>query len=434
LDFHARFAKRPGIMDQSRSAAFRIAGAAALLAAAGAGFAQIEGGDRGVAPIDSSGDFEVTGVTVDVAAKTPDAARLGGWRIAQRKAWTQLSSRLGAGGAGVSDGTLDQLVSAIVVEREQIGPTRYVARLGVLFDRGRVGSLLGIATGSARSAPMLVIPVQYSGGVGQVFEARTQWQQAWARYRTGNSIVDYVRPAGTGADPLLLNVGQVGRPGRRWWRAVIDQYGASDVVIPVVRLFRQYPGGPVVGAFQARWGPDNKYLGGFSLRVGSEAGLPQLLDAGVARVDQLYQGALRSGLLRADPTLLPPPTPTPTATPTPTLDSVVGALPGDGSTPAGAGIAVTVQFETPDAGAVAFIEAAVRGVPGVRSAVTTSLALGGTSLMRLTYDGDPAALASALQARGFQVSGGGQSLRIRRGAPAAAPAPAPTAAPPPPAE
>ncbi len=420
-------------MDQPRSTAFRparaaalsYAGAAALLAAAGAGLAQIEGGDRGVAPIDSSGDFEVTGVAVDVAAKTPEAARYGGWRVAQRKAWAQLSSRLGAGGAGVSDGTLDQLVSAIVVEREQIGPTRYVARLGVLFDRGRVGSLLGIATGATRSAPMLVIPVQYSGGVGQVFEARTQWQQAWARYRTGNSIVDYVRPAGTGADPLILNAGQVSRPGRRWWRAVIDQYGASDVVIPVVRLYRQYPGGPVVGAFQARWGPDNRYLGGFSLRVGSAAGLPQLLDAGVARVDALYQGALRSGVLRPDPTLLPPPSPTPTATPTPTLDTVIRSLPADGSIPAGAGIAVTIQFETPDAAAVAATEAAVRGLVGVRSATTTSLALGGVSLMRVAYDGDPAALAASLQARGFQVTGGGQSLRIRRGAPA------PTAAPPP---
>ena len=404
-------------MDQPRSTAFRLAGAAALLAAAGASFAQIEGGDRGVAPIDSSGDFEVTGVSVDVAAKTPDAARLGGWRIAQRKAWTQLSSRLGAGGAGVSDGTLDQLVSAIVVEHEQIGPTRYVARLGVLFDRGRVGSLLGIATGGARSAPMLVVPVQYSGGVGQVFEARTEWQQAWARYRTGNSIVDYVRPAGTGSDPLLLNVGQVSRPGRRWWRAVIDQYGASDVVIPVVRLYRQYPGGPVVGAFQARWGPDNRYLGGFSLRVGSAAGLPQLLDAGVARVDQLYQGALRNGVLRTDPTLLPPPSPTPVPTPGATIDDVVRSLPADGSTPAGVSVAVTVQFETPDAGAVAATESAVRGLVGVRSATTTSLALGGVSLMRVTYDGDPATLAASLQARGFQVSGGGQSLRIRRAAP-----------------
>ena len=398
-----------------------LVAAAFSLAAAGA-FAQIEGGDRGVAPVDSSGDFEVTGITVDVAAKTPDLARVGGWRVAQRKAWAVLSQRLGAGGAGVSDGTLDQLVNAVVVEREQIGPTRYIARLGVLFDRERVGSLLGIATYASRSAPMLVIPVQYSGGTGQVFETRTPWQEAWARYRTGNSVVDYVRPAGTGADPLLLTLGQVSRPGRPWWRTIIDLYGASDVLIPVVRLTRQYPGGPVVGAFEARWGPDNRLIGGFSLRVGNEEGLPALLDAGVRRLDELYGGALRSGVLRADPTLQPPPTPSPVPGPDDGIDSVIERLPEEGTTPAGAGIAVTIQFDTPGAAAVANTEAIVRGLPGVRSAATTSLALGGTSLMRVTYDGDPAALAADLSARGFQVSGSGQSIRIRRATPLPAPA------------
>lgn len=401
-----------------------LVAAALLLASAGATLAQIEGGDRGVAPIDSSGDFEVTGINVDVAARSAEAARIGGWRLAQRKAWAQLSNRLGAGGAGVSDGTLDQLVNAVVVEQEQIGPNRYVARLGVLFDRQRVGSLLGIATYAAQSAPMLVIPVQYSGGVGQVFETRTPWQEAWARYRTGSSTIDYVRPAGTGADPLLLNVGQVSRRGRPWWRTIIDQYGASDVLIPVVRLHRQWPGGPVVGAFQARWGPDNQYLGGFSLRVPSEQGLPQLLDAGVKRMDELYQSALASGVIRADPTLLPPPTPTPTPTPGSELETVVDALPGD-IEPSVPTVQITIQYDTPDAAAVTATESALRGVPGVRSAATTSLGLGGVSLMRVAYAGDPAALAGALQARGFQVSGGGGSLRIRRGAPLAPSAPPP---------
>ncbi|KAA5683564.1 heavy-metal-associated domain-containing protein, partial [Pseudomonas aeruginosa] len=68
-----------------------------------------------------------------------------GWRLAQRKAWVQLSQRLGAGGGLVSDGTLDQLVSGIVIENEQIGPTRYIAKLGVLFNRARAASLLGVS-------------------------------------------------------------------------------------------------------------------------------------------------------------------------------------------------------------------------------------------------------------------------------------------------
>ncbi|MBJ6121005.1 heavy-metal-associated domain-containing protein [Sphingomonas mollis] len=386
----------------------------ALLAGSGT-LAQIEGGDRGVAPIDNGGAFEVSGVTVDVGGKTAEAARLGGWRLAQRKAWVQLSRRLGGTGGLVSDGTLDQMVSGIVVENEQIGPNRYIARLGVLFNRARAGSLLGVAAYADRSPPMLVVPVQWSGGVGQVFERRTDWQQAWARFRTGNSTIDYVRPSGTGADSLLLNVGQAQRPGRGWWRTIIDQYGASDILIPTVRLYRQWPGGPVVGVFQARHGPDNRLISSFSLRVGSAEGLPQLLDTGVARIDALYQQALRQGMLNPDASLTPPPDPA--ATPTPSADPTIDGILAD-LAQANAGATVTLQYDTPGTASVANTEALVRGIPGVRSAGTTSLALGGVSLMRVVVDGDPALLAAALQSRGYQVAGSGTTLRISRPTPA----------------
>ena len=46
---------------------------------------------------------------------------------------------------------------------------------------------------------------------------------------------------------LILGAGQVGRRGRGWWRAILDQYGADDVLIPTVELRRSYPGGPIVG-------------------------------------------------------------------------------------------------------------------------------------------------------------------------------------------
>lgn len=396
-------------------------GGLALVAVAGAGLAQIEGGSRGVAPIDSAGSYEVSNIAVDVAAKSADQARLGGWRLAQRKAWAQLSQRLGGGGAAIGDGALDAIVSGIVVGHEQIGPTRYIATLGVLFDRARAGALLGISAYATRSPPLLTIPVLWSGGVGQVFEGRSEWQAAWARYRTGNSSIDYVRPSGTGADSLLLTLGQTGRPGRGWWRTIIDSYGASGIVIPTARLYRQWPGGPVIGVFQARYGADDKLLGTVTLRVGSEEGLPRLLDAGVARLDDFYQRALRTGYLNPDPTLSPPPAPTPVATDVPAdqgLDQVLNDLTA-GTTPAGAagasqGIAITVQFDTPGAAAVANTEAALRGIPGVRSAQTTSLALGGQSVIRVLYDGDPDVLRTSLQSRGYQVFGSGQSLRIRR--------------------
>lgn len=393
---------------------FRSLAGAALLLGAGA-LAQIEG-NRGAAPVDSSGDFEVSGVTVDVAAKSAEAARLGGWRLAQRKAWVQLSQRLGGGGALISDGTLDQIVSGIVVENEQVGPTRYIAKLGVLFDRNRAASILGISAYADRSRPMLLVPLQVSGGVETVFEQPNPWQEAWARFRTGNSTIDYVRPSGTGADSLLLNAGQIGRPGRGWWRTIIDEYGASDILIPVVRLYRSYPGGPIIGVFQARHGPDNQLIGSFTLRVGTAAGLPQLLDAGVTRMDGLFQQALRNGALNLDPTLSPPPAPEPVVDPDAAEDTggeTLAEIVGD-TAPANAGIPVTLQFDTPSASSVANTEGLVRAIPGVRAASTTSLALGGVSLMRVTYDGDPDALRAALEVRGLQVTGSGQTLRIRR--------------------
>ena len=398
---------------------FLAAGAAVALAI-GAGHntsAQVDTA-RGVAPVDSSGSYEVSGVTVDVAAPTADQARYGGWRLAQRKAWVQLSNRLGGGGAAIGDGTLDQIVSGIVVENEQIGPKRYVARLGVLFNRSRAASLLGISAYADRSPPMLVVPVQWSGGVGTVFEQTTDWQRAWARFRTGNSAIDYIRPAGTGADSLLLNVGQVERPGRGWWRTIIDQYGASDILIPVVRLYRQWPGGPVIGVFQGRHGPDNRLIGSFTLRVGSSAGIPQLLDAGVKRLDDMYARALREGMLSVDPTLSPPPAPTPVATDegdaNGSLDGVINDLNDPATLSNSPGIAITVQADTPNASAVANIESILRGVPGVRSAQTTSLALGGVSVLRVTFDGDPDGFRAAVEARGYQVLGSGTAIRIRR--------------------
>ena len=274
-------------------------------------YAQIEGGDRGVPPIDSSGSFEVSGIDIDVSGKTPDAARLGGWRIAQRKGWQLLWAKTHGGVPGgiPADSVLDGLVAGIVVEQEQVGPTRYVAKLGVLFDRARAGALLGVGGSMSRSAPMLVLPVEWSGGAPISYEAQSDWQKAWARYRAGGSPIDYVRVSGSGADPLLLTAGQAQRPGRIWWRLILDQYGAADVLVPQVRLERRYPGGPVFGFFSARHGPDGRIIGGFTLRAASSDALPAMMDEGVRRVDQLYTEALAAGELRPDPSLIAPAAP-----------------------------------------------------------------------------------------------------------------------------
>lgn len=397
---------------------FRPLGLAAVLGIAvtgGLGLAQGDNPTQGLASADASGSYEVSGVAVDVTGKSADQARFAGWRLAQRKGWQILSRRLGGGGAMLSDGALDSMVSGIVVENEQIGPNRYVAKLGVLFSRARAGSILGVAAEATRSQPMLTIPIEMSGGAAVGFEQKTAWQDAWLRYRTGNSLIDYIRPTGTGTDPLLLTFGQTERRGRGWWRVVLDQYGATDVLVPTVQIRREWPGGPIIGTFQARHGPDNHLIAQFTLRVDNGDALPVLLDAGVKRIDDAYQAALRNGALMGDSGLsyvAPVATPTTLATPTelplPGADGMAGAT----------GSVITVQVDTPTAASVTATESQLQGVPGVRSAITTSLALGGVSVMRVQFDSDPAVLHTALEARGWTVVGSGTTLRIRRNTPA----------------
>jgi len=417
LDFHACFAKRAAEMFRARLfhasavvAALAFAGAAGMVAAQSTDTIDTN------APVDASGSYQIDGVMVDVTGPTAEAARFAGWRLAQRKGYQMLAKKMGTDSGVPSDGVLDSMVTGIVIENEQIGPNRYIARLGVRFSRGKIGGILGMGGEGARSSPMVLIPIQWSGGAAVAFEQKTGWADAWARFRAGDSAVDYVRPIGAGPDSLLLNEGQIGRRDRAWWRSVLDQYAASDVLIPVVSLARQWPGGPVIGTFEARHGPDNRLLARFTLRVESEDGVTALLDAGVKRIDTIYQNALKSGGLAYDPSLayIPPPTPTPTATPEPTDTPTDTVTSVDTSTATTSTAAVTIQFDTPTAASVSAIEAAVRGVPGVSGAATTSMAIGGVSVMRLNYSGDPEVLRTSLQSRGFQVGRNGATLRIRR--------------------
>lgn len=411
-----------------------LAGATTLALAAGiAAFgparliAQIEG-DRGIAPVITTGDIEINGVKVDVPGKTAAEAKQAGWRDAYKQAWAK------AGGPEMGADAIENLVSAVVVESEEIGPHRYRASLGIVFDRGRAAAFLTGhgPTGGMRSAPMLVVPVLYSGGVAQVYEVRGPWQKAWAEFHTGASAIDYIRPQGSGGDSLLITAGQPGRRSRIWWRGLLDRFGASDVLMPEARLDRQWPGGPVKGTFTARFGPDNDYLDSFTLTASDEGQVPAMLAQAIARFDQIFTQALTEGKLRPDPTL---------SIDHPTIDPGLSQLIAAGRAAEARQAAaqaraeadalaaqpvpvaptpevkpqatsLTVQFASPDAAAVDQALSGVRGAKGVENVATTSIAIGGTSVMRVTFAGTAAELGAALRARGWQVTVAAGTLRI----------------------
>ncbi|AOL23026.1 hypothetical protein Ga0102493_112007 [Erythrobacter litoralis] len=413
-------------------------GAAALgaLALLGGGYALVlaqVSGERGIAPTASSADIEVRGIAVDVTADSAEEARQQAWREAQRKAWEKVD------GPDVSDSELSAMVSAIVIERESIAPRRYIARLGVVFDRQRAGRYLGGQSQQRSSAPMLLIPIMASGGAYTTFERRNEWQRAWAEFNPGTSRIDYVRPSGAGGDSLLINFGQTRRRSRAWWRTTLDQYGAADALVPIARIDYQFPGGPARGIFTARYGPDSTLLGGFELSAESPEQMPGMLAEAVRRFDRMFETALEQGKLTPDPTLqggdsgeMDPALrrlieigraiqqrdlareergPAPNQPETNPAEAQETPDPAETAAPVRA---ITVQFASPDAATFDAALSAVRGVPGVRGLAVTSTAMGGTSVMSVRYAGSLDELAEALVERGFAVNRGAGALAISR--------------------
>ncbi|MEM6858253.1 MAG: heavy-metal-associated domain-containing protein [Pseudomonadota bacterium] len=415
------------------------AGSAALVALALLGgayalvLAQVSG-ERGIAPTASSADIQIRGIEINVTGKSAEDARQEGWQQAQRLAWAK------AGGPKLPDGQLAGMVSSIVIQREQLGPRRYIATLGVIFDRQRAGKYLGGRSQARSSAPMLVIPVSATGGAYTAFEVRNPWQRAWAEFNPGTSRIDYVRPSGAGGDSLLLNFGQTGRRSRTWWRSTLDQYNAADVLVPSVRLEHQFPGGPITGTFTARYGPDSRVLESFTLTAEDPRALSAILDQAVERMDRVYEKALEDGKLRPDPTLRIGGS----REVDPALQRLIdigeairareeaALAAAEGGSEAGEGPQipddatvqipqqtvplnqVVVQFATPDAQSFDAALSGVRETPGVRALSVTSTAMGGTSVMSVSFSGTASDLAAALRGQGFSVNESGNTLAISR--------------------
>ena len=378
----------------------------AVAAVSGALYAQLETGDRGILPLDSSGTLEITGIHVDVGGNDANSARYAGWRVAQRQGfralWAKMHNAPVSQAPNLPDSTLDDIVSSINVEREEIGPNRYIADLGILFDRARAAQFLGVEAGEVRrSVPMLLIPVTVTAGTETSVELRNAWQRAWAQFRTSQSPIDYVRVSGLGVDPMLVNAAQTGRPGRGWWRNIIDLYGAADILVAEVQLQRLYPGGPAKATFVARHGPDNELIGSFTLGIQNGNGIPALMAEGVRRMDALFSTALAAGRLERDPSLnLPAAPPLPVEKPIETKPTNVPN-------------AFQVQIDSGgDVNVYNFGMAHLRTLVGIQSATPQLINPTGTSYVLVGYRGSIGQLAAAMGSRGWIVETSGTILKI----------------------
>lgn len=364
----------------------------------------------------TSSAYAVGGIAVDVTAKSIEEARRTAWTMAMRQAWPQLWSRLTgqaeADAPRLGDGQIDAMVAGIESQGERFSDTRYIARLGVVFDRSRVVERLGRDINLLQSPPMLLLPLLIDGGAGNLFQRRNIWADAWSRWRGNVTPIDYVLPTGGAADNLWLTMWQTNRRERTGWRQIITRFDTVDVLVAEARLTRSYPGGPIDAVFVARHGPDGLEVGRFALRAPNEAALPQLLEDGVRRIDAAYAAALRSGALRSDPDLAVDVAPIIDAEP------LIGqAVPDEDL--------VQVSVITPDAASLAAAERLLGGISG--EIAVRQLALGGTSRIEVAMPGGEAALIAALARAGWTLERMDADLVLRRGP---APAPAPATAPP----
>lgn len=381
----------------------------AVVGLAAAVYAQLESSDRGILPLDTTNTLEIGGIHVDVGGADAQAARLAGWRIAQRQGfralWAKMHNAPVIRAPNVPDGTLDQIVSSINVDREEIGPNRYIADLRVEFDRDRAAPLLGLEGSqiTEHSVPMLLIPVTVTAGTETSVEFRNAWQRAWAQFHTAQTPINYVRVSGMGADPLLVNAAQTSRPGRGWWRALLDMYGAQDILVAEVQLQHAYPGGPALARFIARHGPDNEVVGGFTLTAANSDAIPAMMTQGAQRIDAIFAQALAAGQLSRDPTL---------NVPTPPVQELPVEAPPPIARAANVVNAYQVQIIGNDVNVYNFAMAHLRTVGGVDSATPQQINPGGTSYVLVAYHGDIGQLAAALRSRGWIVDYSGTVVRM----------------------
>ena len=369
--------------------------------------------------------YAIAGIEVDVTAANPALARMTAYRVAQRKAWPMLWARVTGREATIaprlSDGQLDSIVAGIESQGERFSMTRYIARLGVVFDRSRTAEYLVGSDGAFQSPPMLLLPLFSDGAVRRVYDGKTPWLAAWQRFRETVTPVDYVLASGGAGENLLLTGWQATRPDRQSWRNILIRFDAVDVLTAEARLVRQWPGGPVTGLFIARHGPDAVELGRVRLQAADEAGVDAMLDTAVRQIDVIYTNALGDGRLRSETGL------TADLAPLAGTEPLIGEpVSADQGGVEASSTSVEAAMATPDAATAATLESTLRGTPGVTGVTITSLSLGGTTRLLFSHTGSREALLYALDRRGLRLvfENGQTVLRRRRDGDVPVPSPA----------
>ena len=192
--------------------------------------------ERGIPPIDSTGNFEIIGIEVDVGGKDAEQRALRGLarrpaRGLARRSGRKTHNRPVSQAPNLSDSMLDGLV---VSDRRRAGADRAEPlhrRRSACCSTAPAPASCSASPGQVRrSAPMLLIPVHDHRRTGD-------------QLRIAQPVAARLGAVPHRRQPDRLCPGQRARAsirccstpprrggrGRGWWRSMLDQYGAADM-------------------------------------------------------------------------------------------------------------------------------------------------------------------------------------------------------------
>lgn len=186
--------------------------------------------------------YSVRDVGVDISSGNANAARDQGVREAQRKAFDLLFDRLTVDGARtalppVPSDVIERMVQSFEIQEERTSATRYVGKLAIRFNAAAMRNYLranNVAYAEVRSKPVLVLPIDQTGGTPVLWQAGTAWRQAWADLGPKQAgLVPVTVPFGEAADVADIGVEQAMAGDATALRRIAERYGAGDVAVVV---------------------------------------------------------------------------------------------------------------------------------------------------------------------------------------------------------
>jgi hypothetical protein len=191
---------------------------------------------------DDTALYQVMDVAVDVTATNAAAARDQAIMQAQRSAFEQLLTRLGADSsmAGkLDDSVIAALVQAFEVQKEQTSAVRYIGTLTVQFKPNAVRNVLnknGTGFSEVKSKPVVILPVISFAGRNVLWEDATPWRRAWEDSARSAGLVPIVIPPGDLDDIAVLSTTEAVSGKPESLQAIMRKYKAGNAVVAVLNV------------------------------------------------------------------------------------------------------------------------------------------------------------------------------------------------------